>query len=311
MKEIEIVPNLQMRGLRLFLDTVEYRTPHLHKELELIWVLDGEMEIRSAQGSCLAGREDIAVLNAKQTHEFCKHGKACTFLCIQVSPQLFAYSFPTIHGLQFAQTLLPGSAHRMAPLLEALTLAYLRQEKEYEIFCAGQMHLLLHQLLRLMPHRALTESEALEQERKGERLNRLIDFVEQNHHHKISLSDFARQENRSMSWLSHFVKENLGQSFQDYVNTVRFQTACSLIAAGRERMTDVCAESGFSDYRYFSQTFRRRVGMTPEEYREKRGLADHDTLAADRLPPDAPRTLERFYTQQESILLFKQLRHMP
>ena len=84
--------------------------------------------------------------------------------------------------------------------------------------------------------------------------------------HKIRLSDFARAERRSMSYLSHFVKEALGQSFQEYVNTVRFHCACKLIAAGQRRMLDVCVASGFSDYRYFSAAFQKRLGMTPEEY---------------------------------------------
>lgn len=312
MKEIEIVQHFRVRGLRVFLNTVEYRTPHLHKELELIWILDGGMEIRGAKGMHVARTGDLAILNPKQMHALCRLDKPCSFLCIQVSPKFFAYSFPAISGLRFDELLLSRSMEDIAPLLDALALIYFRQEDGFELACAGQMHMLLYRLLQSVPHHILNENETLEQERKGERLNRLMDFVERNHQSKISLSDFAAEEKRSMSYLSHFVKENLGQSFQEYVNTVRFQTACSLIDAGRERLLDVCTEAGFSDYRYFSQTFRQRAGMSPKEYRQKR-LCDGpgSALADTSSRAGATDSLERIYSSEESVSLFKQLRNIP
>ena len=44
MREVEIVEHLQIDGLRVFFDTVQYRTPHVHRELELIWLSDGDLE---------------------------------------------------------------------------------------------------------------------------------------------------------------------------------------------------------------------------------------------------------------------------
>ena len=45
MREVEIVEHLQIDGLRLFFDTVQYRTPHVHRELELVWLADGALEV--------------------------------------------------------------------------------------------------------------------------------------------------------------------------------------------------------------------------------------------------------------------------
>lgn len=310
MKEIEIVQHLEARGLRIFLNTVEYRTPHLHKELELIWLLEGGMEIRSAQGTHTARAGEIAILNPKQMHALRRLDAPCSFLCLQVSPSFFSYSFPAIQGLRFDALLIP-SADDIAPLMDRLALAYFQQEPGFELLCAGKMHLLLFRLMQRVPHHILNESEALEQERKGERLNRLMDFVERNHQGHIALSDFAREEKRSMSYLSHFVRENLGQSFQEYVNAVRFQTACSLIAAGRQRLLDVCTEAGFSDYRYFAQTFQQRTGMSPKEYRARHGGdAPMDSPEKAALPAGPTASLERIYPREEAAALYKRLRHI-
>lgn len=114
--------------------------------------------------------------------------------------------------------------------------------------------------------------------------------------HKIRLSDFARAERRSMSYLSHFVKEALGQSFQEYVNTVRFHCACKLIAAGQRRMLDVCVASGFSDYRYFSAAFQKRLGMTPEEYSRQPQSPVLDEMQVHH----SLHSLERFYSREKA-----------
>ena len=41
MNETEIIQHPQIDGLRIFFDTVDYRTPHVHEEFELIWLMEG------------------------------------------------------------------------------------------------------------------------------------------------------------------------------------------------------------------------------------------------------------------------------
>ena len=45
MEELEIVPQNQVEGMRVFLNRVEYRSPHFHSEWELLWVLDNPLSI--------------------------------------------------------------------------------------------------------------------------------------------------------------------------------------------------------------------------------------------------------------------------
>ena len=105
-----------------------------------------------------------------------------------------------------------------------------------------------------------------------------------------------------MSYLSRVIKQTLNQSFQEYVKSVRFNCACNLIATGKMRMLDVCMESGFSDYRYFSREFLRQYNMTPEEYRRhtKRLSLELNTVHRSKY------SSERFYNKEESLTLAQQ-----
>ena len=133
------------------------------------------------------------------------------------------------------------------------------------------------------------------------RLLRLIRFVDANYTHKIRLSDFAEQEDCSVSYLSHFIKDTMNQTFQEYVNSVRFNHACQLIAAGNDSMLSVSVESGFSDYRYFSRAFQKAYGMTPAEYSRKAQLVVPEDIPQGR----SNHSEEQFLTRGQSLFILK------
>ena len=135
------------------------------------------------------------------------------------------------------------------------------------------------------------------------KLNSLIRFVDENYMHKIRLADFAQAQGVSLSYLSHFIKDALNQNFQDYVNSVRVNAACQRIAEGESKMLNVCLESGFSDYRYFSRAFKRQFGMTPEQYSRRPRKPE----AAGTVVRHSLHSLERFYDREQSLTLLKQL----
>ena len=104
-----------------------------------------------------------------------------------------------------------------------------------------------------------------------------------------------------MHYLSHFVKDALNQSFQEYVCSVRVNCACKLMADSEKKLLDICEESGFSDYRYFSQAFKRQFGLTPEQYRgllvKPENAVIHHSL----------HSLERFYDDEQSKVILSKL----
>ena len=160
---------------------------------------------------------------------------------------------------------------------------------------------MLHQLLSKLPHHALSPEEATSMDKRNDRIKRLIRFVEENYMHKIKLADFAAMEGCSLSYLSRFIKDTMNQTFQEYVNSVRFACACSLIAAGEMRMLDICMESGFSDYRYFSRAFQQQFHMTPEQYSQYKSRTQLESRVVCR----SLHSIEKFYSREDSLNLME------
>lgn len=65
-----------------------------------------------------------------------------------------------------------------------------------------------------------------------------------------------------------------GKNFVDYLTDIRLHKAKELMNKSKYKNYEVAQKVGYEDYRYFSQIFKRKIGMTIGEYRKAIGQAD-------------------------------------
>lgn len=88
---------------------------------------------------------------------------------------------------------------------------------------------------------------------------------------ELTLETIAAQLCISVTHLSRLFKAQTGQSFVDYVTSVRLEKAKELLKATDMSIKQVCYKVGFNDPNYFSKVFKRSVGVTPGEYKSNIG----------------------------------------
>jgi AraC-like DNA-binding protein len=305
MEELEIVPHRQRDSVRIFLNRVEYRSPHFHPDWELLWVLDTPLSITSPQKQHLIQPGELILFPPNYPHEFHKMERACTFLCLQLSAQAFAHTANIrTEDIRILDYLSNTELLWMQQTMLNAAQAFWEAAPFSELYYHGLCSMILHKLLTRLPSHVMTPEEQSISEQRNTRLSRLIQFVDENYMHKIRLSDFARLENRSVSYMSHFVKDTMNQTFQDYVTSVRFNRARQMIAQGQESLVSISVASGFSDYRYFSQAFLRTYGMTPAEYRRQ----SQSRLPAQTSQGHSLHSREEIYTPERSLEFLKEFR---
>ncbi len=86
--EFEVVSHSQFRHLQVFLVHLLSRTPHLHRDLEIGLILDGEVDVRLGQQVSHLKKDDLYLINSMDAHEFITEGNGVLVLAIQVSPKL-------------------------------------------------------------------------------------------------------------------------------------------------------------------------------------------------------------------------------
>ena len=98
-------------------------------------------------------------------------------------------------------------------------------------------------------------------------------YVAKHYAEPIGLSDLCRELNFSLTHLSVTFKAETGLSFRDYLIKVRMEKACRLLRTTDRTVSEVSALVGYSDPAFFYKAFRKTLGLTPTEYREKANLS--------------------------------------
>jgi len=96
-------------------------------------------------------------------------------------------------------------------------------------------------------------------------------YIEENYSKDISLDDVSRVVDISPYYFSKLFKEETGENFIEYLTNIRIEKAKKLLLNREISIKNICVDTGYSDPNYFSRIFKKQVGVTPTEYRE-RGL---------------------------------------
>lgn len=96
-----------------------------------------------------------------------------------------------------------------------------------------------------------------------------LQYIEENYTQKLKLSDVAEKTYVSQWHLSKLLNRHLGQNFSEILNNVRIEKAKSLLEVPGLRIGDVAEEVGFLDIAHFSRVFKKQVGISANEYRNK------------------------------------------
>jgi len=84
----------------------------------------------------------------------------------------------------------------------------------------------------------------------------------------LSVEDAAEKLGISSGYLSRIFKKETGYTFTDYLSYYRVKRAVDLLREGELRIYEVADLVGYGDQRYFSQIFKRIVGLTPTEFKD-------------------------------------------
>ncbi|MGO4497295.1 response regulator [Paenibacillus sp. 2RAB27] len=113
-------------------------------------------------------------------------------------------------------------------------------------------------------------------EKQGEKVvGELKKWLESNYEQSFSLHQIASSYYLNPDYLSRTFKKLTGKNFVDYLTDIRMHKAKELMNKTKYKNYEVAQKVGYEDYRYFSQIFKRKVGMTIGEYRKVIGQADH------------------------------------
>ena len=120
--------------------------------------------------------------------------------------------------------------------------------------------------------RAVELREKNASNRYGSIVEQVKKYIEEHYvEEELSLNLLASYVNFSPNHLSMIFSQQTGQTFIKYLTDYRMNKAKELLRGTGKRSSEIGLEVGYKDPHYFSYLFKKTQGMTPTQYRGRKG----------------------------------------
>lgn len=97
----------------------------------------------------------------------------------------------------------------------------------------------------------------------------LYEYIDKHISEKISINDICKNLYMSKSKLYSFVKKELPQGLNNYINSKRISIVTKLLYSTNMNLSQIAKEVGFDNANYLCKIFKKSFNMSPSEYRKK------------------------------------------
>ncbi|HBR02684.1 MAG TPA: hypothetical protein DEP23_16820 [Ruminococcaceae bacterium] len=269
----EFIDHFGRMNFKMFMVTIFNRHTHFHNDFELILPMNGSVEVNMIHESYHLKAGDFFILNTNDMHALTCNGQQNKLLILQVNVNTFKEYFPQISMLRFTKrhftkTEIPALYSKLKKYFLDMIELIDGKPIGYQLALNGTLNMMFYEIMQELPYKIMNQDEATHESQVYARLSNIIDYVTNNYMKKLTLTDLAKQENLDMSYLSHFIKDNIGITFREYVNTLRLMRAVELLTTTDMSKLDICMECGYSDYRYLESAVKKKYGCSTTQLRK-------------------------------------------
>ena len=251
---------------------------HWHPEVELTWIVSGEMEYHvNDQKYDLAEGEGLFG-NSNTLHSgYRKADRECTYLSITFHPR-FLYGYENsilqtkyiefiVENDQWPSMKLEKTVVWHQELIRWMQEIYgiwKERPEDYEM----QIHILLMKIWQKL-YLYFTKQPEKEKPRREhiQRLRDMVSYMEERYNQEITLEDIAAHVNICRSECCRFFKKHMNMTIFEYLMFLRVQKSLPFLKAG-ESVTKTAGLVGFASPAYYGQIFKRYMKCTPKEYQK-------------------------------------------
>ncbi len=253
--------------------TMNHNSPfHWHRELEILYILNGHATVRMDGRRYEVNPLDAIVMDFSKIHEVIYGLPQTMGICIHISRNLLRQYLPDTELLEIrcTQNDLPGKkgeAYRsICECLSRLVVLYVNQKNTYGLRSTA---LILEIMACLIEHfsEPVTRQSTEIKGSNMERLEQICTYVEHHYMEEISLQDAADELGLNREYFCRFFKQSTGTSFIRYVNQVRINHIYQELLHSDEGIQEIMERHGFYNQKLFYRMFKERYECTPRELR--------------------------------------------
>lgn len=241
-----------------------HSTAHTHHFTELFYVTRGNGKFLVEDDSFSVNVNDLIIVNPNVTHTE-----------LGIPGTTFEYVVLGIQGLQFQPSEsgqhfnynkynLSNFEKELQFCLHALINELRSKEDYYEAVCQNLYEILIYYIFR----KTKTELSVASSKKITKECRFIEEYIDEHYTEDITLQTLSDLTFMNKYYLVHAFKNYKGTSPINYLIDKRIEESQHLLANTNYPVSKISDQIGFSSQSYFSQVFRKRTGLTPNQYRK-------------------------------------------
>lgn len=258
--------------------------PHWHKEIEIIYVKEGNVNIGVNDVPIQLKCNDIYFINGGDVHYFLASPES-----ERIVIQFDLSFFQDISSLEktnkemrnlFSSIVQASSlwsqevADQMRQLLMTVHEENNERKSGYRYVIKAKMFEMLAILSREVPQnenwndQVREEISSTKQMENLERLDKIFMYIEAHYQDTITLNDISAYMGFSSFYFTKFFKKNTGTTFIQFLTEYRLNKAKWILLNEDATVTEVAERTGFSSVKTFHHQFKDLMGISPLKYKK-------------------------------------------
>lgn len=288
--------------VNIFTHMIERFPYHWHEDPELLFVLEGELEVRIDEISHYLKAGEMFFINSNELHftNSKSHFGRTQVLALQLDRNYLKRKNINVRERRFfidAQTGKREAVQRTKSILAEMLDLMVNQKHFYQL----KIEKNVMELLLLLQENFETEFvPGPEAEIEDRRLLEILKFMYENcTNTNLNIESIAEAFSLSPSYLSRYFKARAGVPLKKKLDTMRLDKSLHTLLTTNKSITDIVMEFGFPDLKSYYRVFKQQIGMTPGEYREKYTHEQQDAVPKDYLSVNTTAMLANVFQQAE------------
>jgi len=252
---------------------------HWHDDVEFLLPINGHITYHINDKDYYIEEHNAIFVNAKQIHYgYSADGSDCDYICITFKPSLICsnealankYILPITehHSLSELLLLADNPKHQgIISFLEQVHQLYQESKGCYELSSISILCSLWIRLYKILNVQSSSADYSSSTDIFIQK--QMVSFIYDNYTDKLTLNEISHAGGISRTKCCQIFKKYLNRTPIDFLNSYRLEISMNYLRVTDLPITEIAYNCGFNSLSYYSETFKKYKGCTPNEYREK------------------------------------------
>lgn len=241
----------------------ETQSANWHKSLELLYVISGEGNVIYNFKRYNIKKGDLIVVNSNSIHQLSSMNEM-TVYCIIIKKDFCDENGISLEKTFFTEIIQDSFANKLFE--DFMSETHIVDSFSHLSISLSVVKLLIY----LTRNHSESDNTPISNKNtfKYQRIQKAINYIEKHYHEKINIEQIADYVHINKFYLSHEFKKITNTTINEMINNIRCTQAKKLLLDNELTATKISDMCGFENYAYFSNVFKKIVGVSPSDYRK-------------------------------------------